>query len=192
MEPHEEIYRRLRDLRNELGVVSGRYGEISGGEIVMTLSPVPMHAYIARNIARQFDAQLPPALGAFENADTDNSALGMLRIPDVLIAPNHALKSAPPLDPREIRLAVEIVSQSNPNTDYIDKAADYPAMGIPHYLIVDPRDGTARHHWQITTENGPPAYLNQVSYAFSDKIPINGWIIDTTELPRYPDDPRPA
>lgn len=188
MEPQEEIYRHLRDLRNELGAVSGRYGEISDGEIVMMMSPVPMHAYIARSIARQLDAQLPPTLGAFENADTDDAALGKLRIPDVLVVSEDAMKSVTPLDPREIRLAVEIVSRSNPNTDYIDKAADYPAMGIPHYLIVDPRDGTARHHWQITTASGRPAYLNQVSYTFGDKIVIDDWTIDTTGLPRYTDD----
>ncbi|MFC1401192.1 MULTISPECIES: Uma2 family endonuclease [Streptacidiphilus] len=192
MQTQEEIYRHLRDLRNELGVVSGRYGEISDGEIVMMMSPVPMHAYIARSIARQLDAQLPPPLGAFENADTDDAALGKLRIPDVLVVPEDAMKSVDPLDPHEISLAVEIVSRSNPNTDYVDKVADYPAMGIPHYLIIDPRDGTARHHWQIATQNGHPAYLNQVSYSFGDKIRIGDWTIDTADLPRYSDDQRPA
>jgi Uma2 family endonuclease len=188
MQPQEEIYRHLRDLRNELGAVSGRYGEISDGEIVMMMSPVPMHAYIARSIVRQLDAQLPPPLGAFENADTDDAALGKLRIPDVLVVPEDAMKSVAPLDPREISLAVEIVSRSNPNTDYINKAADYPAMGIPHYLIIDPRDGTARHYWQIVTENGRRTYRNQVSYVFGDKIAVNDWTIDTTNLPRYSDD----
>jgi Uma2 family endonuclease len=192
MQPLEEIYRHLRDLRNELGVVSGRYGEISDGEIVIMMSPVPMHAYIARSVARQLDAQLPPPLGAFENADTDDAALGKLRNPDVLVVPEEAMRSIDPLDPRDISLAVEIVSRSNPNTDYIDKVADYPAMGIPHYLIIDPRDGTARHHWQIVTDNGRPTYLNQVSYLFGDTIPIDHWTIDTTDLPQYNDTKSPT
>ena len=34
---------------------------------------------------------------------------------------------------------------------------DYPARGIPHYLIVDPRDGTRTYQWQVKT-GGLPLY----------------------------------
>lgn len=71
--------------------MSGRYGEISDGEIVMALGPVPMHAYIARSITGQLDAQLPSPLGAFENADTE-----ALVIPGELVRERHeALGPAP-------------------------------------------------------------------------------------------------
>ncbi|WP_262413515.1 Uma2 family endonuclease [Actinacidiphila acidipaludis] len=62
-----------------------------------------------------------------------------------------------------VELAVEIVSPSNPENDYQDKIRDYPAMGIPHYLIIDPRNGTAHHHWRIVTDYGRPAYDNHLA-----------------------------
>jgi Uma2 family endonuclease len=78
---------------------------------------------------------------------------------------------------------IEIVSRSNPGNDYEGKLRDYPAMGAPHYLIVDPRDGTAVHHWAPVRRTGEPVYDNRQHYTFGDTV--TGWKIDTTALPRY-------
>ncbi|MFF2812354.1 Uma2 family endonuclease [Streptomyces sp. NPDC058000] len=87
-------------------------------------------------------------------------------------------------------LAVEVVSPSNPSNDYEEKSRDYPAMGIPHYLILDPRDGTWTYQWDIDTSEGRPAYANRLSkqpYNASVKLTtdLGTWTIDTTDLPRY-------
>lgn len=55
----EQVYRHLRDLRDHLMAQTGRPAEISDGEIVMMMSPVPMHGLTAKRIVRQLDAQLP-------------------------------------------------------------------------------------------------------------------------------------
>lgn len=187
VETTEQIYRHLRDLRDHLAAETGRFGEISDGEIVMMMSPVPQHGLVAKRIVRQLDAQLPAPLAAFENTDTDDEHLGKLRIPDIVVVAEEAMNTTSPLDPREISLAVEIVSRSNPDNDYVKKVADYAAMGIPDYLIVDPRNGTARHLWQIVAKNGRRVYDNQVTYSFGDTIPIGELRIDTSDLPLYDD-----
>ncbi|PNE39910.1 Uma2 family endonuclease [Streptomyces noursei] len=187
METSEQIYRHLRKLRDHLGGETGRYGEISDGEIVMMMSPVPQHGLTAKRIVRQLDAQLPRPLAAFENTDTDDEHLGKLRIPDIVVVPEEAMNTTNPLDPREITLAVEIVSRSNPDNDYVKKVADYAAMGIPHYLIVDPRSGTARHLWSVVAKEGRQVYDNQVSYVYGETIPIGDLHIDTSILPLYTD-----
>ncbi|MDQ1046128.1 Uma2 family endonuclease [Streptomyces sp. V4I2] len=64
--------------------------------------------------------------------------------------------------PHEIVLAIEIVWPSNPENDYEHKTRDYPAMGIPHYLGLDPRDGTWTYQWQIGRAEGRPAYENRL------------------------------
>ncbi|MCC3769810.1 Uma2 family endonuclease [Streptomyces sp. UNOC14_S4] len=189
METREQIYRQLRELRDHLGAETGRYGEISDGEIVMVMSPVPQHGLTAKRIVRQLDAQLPEPLAAFGNTDTDDEHLGKLRIPDIVVVPEEAMDTTSPLDPREITLAVEIVSRSNPDNDYVKKVADYAAMGIPHYLIVDPRSGTARHLWAVVAKEGRPVYDNQVSYAYGEIIPIGDLRIGTSDLPLYSDGP---
>ncbi|MEW1914650.1 Uma2 family endonuclease [Kitasatospora sp. NPDC085895] len=187
METKEEIYRHLRDLRDHLVAQTGRLAEISDGEIVMMMSPVPLHGLTAKRIVRQLDAQLTPPFAAFENTDTDDERLGKLRIPDIVVVPEPAMERTTPLDPRDITLAVEIVSRSNPDSDYIKKTADYAAMGIPHYLIVDPRLGTCLHLFQIGTLDGRPAYEARMPYKYGDAIPIGNLLINTSGLPLYSD-----
>lgn len=80
------------------------------------------------------------------------------------------------------------MSPNNPDNDYKGKLHDYPAMGIPHYVIIDPRDGTAHHYWQPVVQNGRPAYDAHVPYVFGDVIRVDDWTIDTGNLRRYSDD----
>ena len=80
---------------------------------------------------------------------------------------------------------MEIVSKSNPDNDYTAKTRDYPRMGIEYYLIVDPRGGTCLHQWEITSQDGRPAYRSRLAYTFGDKITVRDWGIDTSRLWRY-------
>ncbi|MGA5135568.1 Uma2 family endonuclease [Streptomyces olivoreticuli] len=183
----QSIYRHLRDFAEAFTPprpFSPKI-EISDGQIVMMMSPRPRHQLAAARITQQLALQLAPGLLAAESTDTEDAALGTFRVPDVLVIHEDAMDTDDPLDPHEILLAIEIVSPSNPKNDYEGKVRDYPAMGIPHYLIIDPRDGSCVHHWSVTTHNGKPEYDARVPYAFGDKITVGAWIIDTSVLPRY-------
>ncbi|MFF9177960.1 Uma2 family endonuclease [Streptomyces sp. NPDC014793] len=186
----QTLYRQLRDRRDRMTPPPGfAWPEISDGQLVMTTSPRPRHRYTAKLISRQLDEQLPQGFFAFEATDTDDESLGKLRIPDILVCPSEAMQTDDPLDPREIVLAIEIVSPSNPRNDYENKTRDYPAMGIPHYLIVDPRDGTWTYQWEIGRDDGRPAYENRLHHPYGDPVTVSTdlgtWTIDTTGLPRY-------
>ena len=186
-----EDYRQLKELRQRLGEGLDRWGEISEGQLVMMMSPVPRHGLTARRIIRQLEAQLPAPLGAFTDTDAEDALLGKLRLPDVFVTSEEAMDvQARSLDAHEITLAIEIVSKSNPENDYVSKTADYPAMGIPHYLIVDPRDGTCLHQFEIGSHNGRPAYLGRIPYKYGDVVPIGDLRIDTGNLPLYDDAER--
>ncbi|MEU1178954.1 Uma2 family endonuclease [Streptomyces sp. NPDC005820] len=186
----QTIYQHLRELREQLTPPPGfTYPEISDGTFVMMMSPRPRHQLTAVYLRDRLSAQLPDGVVAAEATDTDDASLGTLRIPDVLVVPAAAMETDDPLDPREILLAVEIVSPSNPNNDYKAKAADYPAMGIPHYLIVDPRDGTWTYQWEIGKRCGRPAYENRLHLPYGKTIDIvtelGTWTVETGDLPRY-------
>ncbi|WP_416985618.1 Uma2 family endonuclease [Streptomyces sp. T028] len=186
----QTLYQHLREMREHLTPPPGfTYPEISEGTFVMMMSPRPRHQVTAKDITRQLDPQLPEGLFTFEATDTDDEGLGKLRIPDIIVTTREAMLTDGPLDPREILLAVEIISPSNPNNDYKDKSADYPAMGIPHYLIVDPRDGTWTYQWEIGKCNGRPAYENRLHQPYGKTVVIatelGEWTVETGDLPRY-------
>lgn len=191
-ESTREIYRHLRELADQFEAPPGfspRF-EIAGGQVLMMMSPAKRHDLNALRIARQLQPQLPEELVASPIGDVENAEVGSLRRPDVMVLPETAfLEGAEDegLDPREILLAVEIVSKSNPDNDYAAKTRDYPRMGIEHYLIVDPRDGTCLYQWDITTQDGRPAYRNRLTSAFGEKITLRGWTLDTSKLWRYTD-----
>ncbi|MFG2223934.1 Uma2 family endonuclease [Streptomyces sp. NPDC048644] len=184
------VYRQLRELRDHFTPPPGfTWSEISDGKLLMMMSPRPRHQLTAKRVTRQLDPQLPDDVFAFGATDTDDAGLGKLRIPDILVCPSAAMDTDAPLDPREIVLAIEIVSPSNPDNEYEDKARDYPAMGIPHYLILDPRDGTATYQWAIGRTEGRPAYENRLHLPYGTPVTLStalgDWTVDTTDLPRY-------
>lgn len=126
----------------------------------------------------QLVPQLPDGVGAFEATVTGDEVLGKLRVPDLVVTTGDATV---PL------LAVEVVSPSNPGTDYEDKSRDYPAMGVPHYLIVDPRDGTWTYQWQVGRRRGSPEYENRLRRPYGNTVTIaGGWKVATGGLPLYP------
>ncbi|MFB6567994.1 Uma2 family endonuclease [Streptomyces noursei] len=128
----QTVYRHVRALRDHLTPLPGlTRPEISDGTLVMTMRPRPRHQLTASEVRDLIKPQLPAGMGAYEATDTDDDSLGKLRIPDVLICPRAAMDTDEPLDPREIVLAIEVVSPSNPSNDYEEKSRDYPAMGTP-------------------------------------------------------------
>ncbi|MFF9486847.1 Uma2 family endonuclease [Streptomyces sp. NPDC014676] len=186
----QTLYRRLRERRDRITPPPGfAWPEISDGQLVMMMSPRPRHQLTAKLVSRQLDTQLPQGYFAFEATDTDDEALGKLRIPDILVCSSEAMETDDPLDPHEIVVAIEIISPSNPENDYETKTRDYPAMGIPHYLILDPREGTWTYQWGIGRAEGRPAYENRLHLPYGKPVTVStdlgDWTIDTTDLPRY-------
>lgn len=112
----------------------------------MMMSPRPRHQLTATRVWDRITPQLPDGWGMFEATDTDDAAAGQASVPDLHVCFYGAMETD---DPHEILLAIEIVSPSNPDNDCRDKSRDYAAMGIPHYLILDPRDGTWTYQWSI-------------------------------------------
>ncbi|MFD0272568.1 Uma2 family endonuclease [Kitasatospora sp. NPDC127111] len=177
------VYARLREIADQLPQVPGIGKiEIADGEIVMMMSPVRKHELAVIRIARQLNAQLPqthPGHIAHPGADLEDVGLGRLRNPDLMVFAERVLESdQSALLPHEVLLVVEIVSKSNPENDYHGKVRDYAAMGIPFYLIVDPRTGTGIVHSE-------PGYTSRKEFAFGDTVTVGPWALDTSGLLTY-------
>lgn len=166
--------------------------EISGDRIVLLTSAPRQHEYIALRVRQQLDRQLPAELVAHTGGEVEDPSLGRLRRPDLIVVPDavFAEPTMAPFHPRDVALVGEIVSPSNHSTDHVEKMHDYPAMGIPLYLLVDPRKGTIT----ALSDPGPfaggdgPRYRTRSDYAFGDTVTIGPWTIHTSDLHTYPDD----
>ncbi|WP_069467728.1 Uma2 family endonuclease, partial [Actinacidiphila rubida] len=140
-------YARMRAVADELSKLTPdtlRGYEIGPDQIVMTVPPSRPHEFVAFSVRKQLEQQLSAELVAHTGGEVEDPSLGRLRRPDVIVVPYAVFAEATmdPFHPEDIALVVEIVSPSNHTTDYIEKVRDYAAMGIEHYLIVDPRKGT--------------------------------------------------
>ncbi|AUG78857.1 hypothetical protein CFP65_4096 [Kitasatospora sp. MMS16-BH015] len=114
--------------------------ELSGDTIVMTVSPSGIHQRNLLLVRRQFDRHAPAELLPSENTDLVSPAVGKSRNPDLTYLPEVALQTSANQIPAELAaVAVELVSPSNPENDWVGKVRDYPLMGIPLYLLVDAR-----------------------------------------------------
>ncbi|MFI6445439.1 Uma2 family endonuclease [Kitasatospora sp. NPDC050543] len=177
------VYARLREIADQLPQVPGiGKVEIADGEIVMMMSPVNRHELAVLRIARQLNAQLPqthPGYVAHGGADLEDAGLGRLRNPDLMVFPEAALDTEKPaLLPHQVLLVVEIVSKSDPENDYKNKVHDYAVMGIPLYLLIDPRKGTGVVH-------DLPGYESRKDFTFGDTVTVGPWSLDTSVLRTY-------
>lgn len=84
-------------------------------------------------------------------------------------------------------MVAEVVSVPNPENDYERKTADYPAMGIPTYLIIDPRKSTVT----VFSDPGPgpeeTRYRTRHDYVFGDQISARGYAVDSGAFLPYED-----
>ncbi|WP_042403962.1 Uma2 family endonuclease [Streptacidiphilus carbonis] len=121
----------------------GFKAEISGDIIVMMVSPSGIHQRNLLIVRRQFDANAPAELLPSENTDLISPQVGKSRNPDLTYLPEQVLETTDNQVPAETAaIAVELVSPSNPENDWVGKVRDYPLMGIPLYLLIDARQKT--------------------------------------------------
>ncbi|OEU94403.1 Uma2 family endonuclease [Streptomyces oceani] len=186
----DDRYAQMRALAEEISERPESWAvEISGDEVIVMMSPAKRHEWIVAVTGRQLNRQLEQQgsdLVAHGGADVEDPLVGVLRRPDLLVLPLDVLdEGGDYVDPKDVRVGVEVVSRSNPENDYTGKMRDFPRMGIPWYVIIDPRLGTG----VVLSEIGPgedgPAYQKRDAFAFGETVPIAEWTIDTSGFPLY-------
>jgi Uma2 family endonuclease len=193
-----EVYARTRGIADELWPLAeqlqGAWAvEIGAQGVVVMMSPTGRHESVATRVVIQLNAQLPNThpgtdVVAQSGAEIEHPGIGRMRRPDAVVLPLHVLDESPStVDPAALLAVVEVVSRSNPDNDYVEKAADYPAMGIPLYLLVDPRKGLVYTYAVPQPGSNGPRYTDVHEYHFGDTVPFGAWAIDTSEFKRYDD-----
>ena len=160
----------------------GFKAEISGEVIVIMASPSGIRQHNLLIVRRQFDANAPTWLLPTENTDLVSPIVGSSRNPGLTYLPDVVLETTDNQVPAETAaIAVELVSPSSPENDWVGKVRDYPLMGIPLYLLIDARQKT------VTLFSRPDGtkYHRREDIEFGEEIRIPepfGFDLDTTGL----------
>ncbi|QBI54687.1 Uma2 family endonuclease [Streptomonospora litoralis] len=162
--------------------------EILEGSIVVSPTPTPRHAEIIRCVRDQLRSQLPQGLACYENLATGLSGKNSdYSQPDLAVFPIAAAREAEHWlqVPDLFEFALEVVSPSNARNDVEVKPGVYADMGIPIYLLVDPRDGSVLCH--SDPRDGKFQTVDPIK--FGDAVvlpePLQDVRIETEEFVRY-------
>jgi Uma2 family endonuclease len=113
----------------------------------MMMSPSGQRGVNVLRIRRQIEQQ-DPGVAAFSDTDAEDPVTGLIKVPDLMVVPESEIDSVGDrVSSRVVLLAAEVVSPSNPRNDLEVRARDYPLMGVPVSLVVDPAgqaDGVLR------------------------------------------------
>ncbi|WP_116208978.1 Uma2 family endonuclease [Streptomyces olivoreticuli] len=159
--------------------------ELSGDIIVMQASPSALHQLNLSKIRKQFDGHAPAGYVDTGNTDLASPQTSAVRNPDLTYLPEEAMTTTESSVPAELALiAVEIVSPSNPENDWVGKLRDYPRMDIPLYLVVDARQKTVT----LFSEPANDRYRMREDADFGEPVHIPApfsFLLDTTGLKPY-------
>ncbi|MEU1148700.1 Uma2 family endonuclease [Streptomyces sp. NPDC005863] len=188
-------YAKMRAIAEELGAYAERlegtwHVEIGpSGPILAMMCPSKRHEGTVRRICKQLDKQLAathPGYICANGPEIEHPSIGRMRRPDALVIPEEVLdEEGLAVDATQVLAVIEVVSPSNPSNDYGAKLSEYPAMGIGHYLIVDPRTGTVEVHSEPCADR----YRSKEPYIFGDVVPFGPWTVETAAFRRY-EEPR--
>ncbi|MGF0170538.1 Uma2 family endonuclease [Streptomyces sp. Marseille-Q5077] len=184
-------YAKMRAIAEDLGAhaerLEGTWSVEIGpsGPILAMMCPSKRHEGTVRRICKQLDAQLlttHPGHGCVPGTEIEHPSVGRMRRPDAVVIPEDALdEEGLAVDATQVLAVIEIVSPSNPSNDYGEKLTEYAAMGIAHYLIVDPRTGTIEVHSDPCKER----YSHKEPYIYGDSVPFGPWTVETSAFRRY-------
>jgi Uma2 family endonuclease len=180
-------YRAMRDIVEQIqGSVPGKLEITKEGIVHDMMSPGGPHELTAARISRRLEKVMPEGLLAHTGTpDVEDAHEGVLRHPDVMVIAEADMEVEGAFEPRTLFAAIEVVSRSNPENDWMSKIRDYPLLGIPIYVIFDPRTGEGAVLSDIHPTPSGPRYATRKDFVYGEDVTIGEWTISTEQLPRY-------
>lgn len=181
--------RELRELAERLDVPEGYRVEILGGQVIVSPRGSSVHSKTMLQVVKELDGRLAEELECLVEYDVESANDSEYEpAPDVLVVPRAVVDDdLPRVAADVVEMAVEVVSRSNFKTDYTTKTDLYARWGIPIYLIVDPRDGTALLQYDPDTMVGEYRANHRFQYGAVIELPapLSGIHIDTSDFRQY-------
>lgn len=167
--------------------VPGRFEITKEGIVHDMMAPSRPHELTVALVRRRLERVMPDDLLAHAGEpDVENVPEGIMRHPDVMVIPWADMEGDGAFDPRTLVAAIEVVSRSNPDNDWVGKLRDYPLLGIPTYAIFDPRTASGAVFSDIHATPDGPRYATRKDFFYGEPVTIDAWTIPTEDLPAYP------
>ncbi|QVQ49994.1 Uma2 family endonuclease [Spiractinospora alimapuensis] len=161
--------------------------EVLGGSLVASPAPSNKHNGVVRRVMLQVERQLTPDRMTYQVSSVGfGGDDGDLAIPDLVVLPSKAEEEDEWLNsPDVVEFVLEVASPGNPATDVTVKPQVYASMGIPIYLLIDPRRGSA----VCRSDPRDGRYQGIHHFRYGAVIPLPDPLedvrIETDALPRY-------
>ncbi|WBO64433.1 Uma2 family endonuclease [Streptomyces camelliae] len=180
-------YRAMRDFVQSVeDTLPGKFEITKEGLVHDMMSPVRQHELTALHLRKRLEKVMPEEIVAHTGEpDVEDEPETILRHPDVMVIAWADMEGDGSFDPRTLIAAIEIVSRSNPENDWVSKLRDYPLIGIPVYAIFDPRTGTGAVFTDIHPTPDGPRYATRKDFVYGEDVTIADWTISTEGLPLY-------
>ncbi len=115
-----------------------------------------------------------------------------MRRPDIMVIAEEDMDVDGSFDARTLIAVIEVVSRSNLRSDWVGKMRDYPMLGIPIYVIFDPRSASGVVFTDIHCAPEGPRYAVRQNFVYGEDVTIGKWTIPTSGLPLYQGDREEA
>ncbi|MEU5663797.1 Uma2 family endonuclease [Streptomyces longwoodensis] len=184
------LYRAMRDfVESTDGTLPGKFEITKEGIVLDMMSPVRPHELTALRLRKRLEKVMPEEIVAHTGEpDVEMEPEGIMRRPDIMVIAEADMEGQGAFDPRTLIAAIEVVSRSNPDNDWVTKVRDYPLIGIPVYAVFDPRTGTGAVLTDIHDTPAGPRYATRKDFVYGEDVTIADWTISTRDLPRYEGD----
>jgi Uma2 family endonuclease len=181
------LYQIMRDFVSSMDdTLPGKFEITKEGIVHDMMSPARPHELTTLRVRKRLERVLPEELVAHTGTpDVEDAPEGIMRHPDVMVIAEADMEGEGSFEPRTLIAAVEVVSRSNPDNDWVSKMRDYPLLGIPLYVIFDPRTGSGAVLSDIHPTPNGPRYATRKDFLYGEDITIGEWTISTENLPRY-------
>lgn len=182
------LYQSMRDAVQRVeDTVPGKLEITKEGIVHDMMAPVGPHELTVLRVRKRMEKVMPDELVAHTGSpDVEDHSEGILRVPDIMVIAEADMEVPDSFNPRTLIAAVEIVSRSNPDNDWVSKMRDYPLIGIPVYAVFDPRTGTGAVMSEIHQTPEGPRYAARKDFLYGEDVTIAKWTISTEGLPHYP------
>ncbi|MGC9541741.1 Uma2 family endonuclease [Streptomyces sp. UG1] len=181
------LYRAMRDfVESTDGTLPGKFEITKEGIVLDMMSPVRPHELTALRLRKRLEKVMPEEIVAHTGEpDVEMEPEGIMRRPDIMVITEADMEGDGAFDPHTLIAAIEIVSRSNPDNDWVTKMRDYPLIGIPVYAVFDPRTATGAVLTDIHATPDGPRYATRKDFVYGEDVTIGEWTISTENLPQY-------